>query len=155
MAYVKPDLPAPHDSVEASPSHDDQGDPTRLPNGRFAHGHSGNRKGRPPNYKPSIAHDLNRILEGKTPSNSPAFAGLSLRDGLLLSMCLQGLKNYKAAQAVFNLLASTQGAMAGEASPGDAGTGEDALSHLIEREIRRRTLEGDASANDDDEDGSA
>ena len=124
----------------------------RLPNGRFAAGHSGNRAGRPPKRAPSVADDLDRILERKTPSNNPAFADLTLREGLLLSMCLQGLKNYRAALAVFNLRATAQNAAAGGGSSEDGRLGgADALEHHIERAIRRRNLQDNAGEDGDGE----
>ena len=68
-------------------------------------------------------------------------------------MCLQGLKNYRAAQAVFEMLASNQCAATERRLADDVETADDALAHYIERELRRRASEvGEAEVVKSDDD---
>lgn len=137
----------------------------RSADGRFVSPHSGNRKGRPPKPKTSpneerkaiLQDERKAILDGENPLKQPIFAGMSMRQSLFMAMCLQGLKNYKAALAALTLDDDSE--LSGYV-PDQTDTDElDALDFFVERELRRKRLQNevppDTEEPDTDEEGSS
>ncbi|MDP4025985.1 DUF5681 domain-containing protein [Methylobacterium sp. NEAU 140] len=128
----------------------------RTTGGRFAPGHSGNRRGRPRKPIEPLQEMMSRVLSEKIVITlNGKTMEITIGEAIFRGLCVKGLRDVRAGLSVFKL--ASLGATAADPAEIDAqlARGQDALDNHLARMRRQITVElsdarGAASVSDND-----